>query len=364
MSLLSAAAVALLAFQTSEAPEAPPPSPTARIAQRQRFLLYDTVFHEQVNKQRRALMFYLDLAMRLKRTLVLPRTRLLRRAKFRSGSQFEPNADYASWGELFNASALARAHPVMELEQFVELHGGVALHVRVTHKGCTESEGETSVPFNGLDLPAARSICATGMQYDARSLSTAEMSELDSIAFSDVVDQLSPQGVLPLRPYVRYTDAVYDAAAAFARDAFNGQPFLAIHWRRTDFLQVRTQHEHALQSAPMLIAHARAVMRAHAIRHVYLATDSEDKAELAAVFAALQPARYVPHSPAVSLQAKTELANVEIAICAMGARFLGTRTSSFTLAITEERQAVFGHPPETGVEMGAPPEEDHGKDEL
>ena len=30
-----------------------------------------------MNKQRRALMFYLDLAMTLKRTLVLPRPRLL-----------------------------------------------------------------------------------------------------------------------------------------------------------------------------------------------------------------------------------------------------------------------------------------------
>ena len=172
--------------------------------------------------------------------------------------------------------------------------------------------------------------------------------------------------MLPLRPYVRYADAVYDAAAAFVRDAFNGQPFVAIHWRRTDFLHVRTQHEHALQSAPMLIRHARAVMRAHAIRHVYLATDSDDKAELDAVNAALQPKRYqdVLRTPAVNLHAKTVLANIEIAICAMGARFLGTRTSSFTLAIVEERQAVFGHPPETGVEMGAPPEEDLGKDEL
>ena len=51
---------------------------TASVAE-ERFLLYDVVFHEQVNKQRRALMFYLDLAMRLKRTLVLPRTRLVRR---------------------------------------------------------------------------------------------------------------------------------------------------------------------------------------------------------------------------------------------------------------------------------------------
>ena len=46
---------------------------------RLKFLLFDVAFHEQLNKQRRALMFFLHLAMRLKRTLVLPRPRLLRR---------------------------------------------------------------------------------------------------------------------------------------------------------------------------------------------------------------------------------------------------------------------------------------------
>ena len=47
----------------------------------QKFLLFDVIFHEQLNKQRRALMFYLDLAMRLERTLVLPRARRARRAR-------------------------------------------------------------------------------------------------------------------------------------------------------------------------------------------------------------------------------------------------------------------------------------------
>ena len=74
-----------------------PPSPPARIAAREQYLLFDVVFHEQLNKQRRALMFYLDLAMKTKRVLVLPRARLLRRKGL---GQFHPNADYVSWGEV------------------------------------------------------------------------------------------------------------------------------------------------------------------------------------------------------------------------------------------------------------------------
>ena len=83
----------------------------------QQFLLFDVAFHEQLNKQRRALMFYLHLAMRLKRTLVLPRPRLLQRKEGARGSQFEAEAEYMRWGELFNVSALNKLHPAVELEK-------------------------------------------------------------------------------------------------------------------------------------------------------------------------------------------------------------------------------------------------------
>eukprot|EP00966_Prymnesium_polylepis_P307825 7113704-Prymnesium_polylepis.1 len=39
----------------------------------------------------------------------------------------------------------------------------------------------------------------------------------------------------------------------------------------------------------------------------------------------------------------------------MADRFLGTKTSSFSLAINEERVAVFGRPSDSGSEMDAAP---------
>ena len=55
------------------------------------------------------------------------------------------------------------------------------------------------------------------------------------------------------------------------------------------------------------------------------------------------------------LRTRVDVANVEVAICAMADQFLGTKTSSFTLAIVEERQAIFRKPKESGAEMGALP---------
>jgi hypothetical protein len=341
---------------TSAPPAAPP---NVRIDQRQRFLLFDVIFHEQVNKQRRALMFFLDLAMRLKRTLVLPRTRLLRRLPG-PRSQFAPEAEYVGWGELFNVSELVRLHPVYEIDQYLELHGrAVSLHVQLGHKDCHGSDEPSPVAFNGLSgaLQVARSVCAKGLQYDHAKLQSREYADAESIAFSDSMDQLDITRALALRPYVRFEHGIYDAAAAFAQRTFGGAPFLAIHWRRTDFLAVRRTQPGVLQSASDVIRYAEAVMQEHGIAHVYLATDSDDEQELKQINQALQPARYGPSSAPQGRQAsrmrqRTEIANVEIALCAMADRFLGTRTSSFTLAIMEERGAIFGKPAQSAMEMG------------
>ena len=333
----------------------------------EQFLLYDVIFHEQVNKQRRALMFYLDLAMITKRTLVLPRTRLLRRVSARS---FSPDAEYVPWGELYNVSALAKLHPIIELEQYLELHGPVALHVKLDHRGCPEG-GEGEVAFNGLKLGASRTICTTGLQYNRARLTQGDVMGLDSIAFSDSVDQLSLEKALQLRPYVRFDEGVYSSAAAFVAEQFGGSPFLAIHWRRTDFLQARASQRGVLQSAEEVVRHARLAMQKHGLTRVYLATDCDDERELSVVRDALSPVRLTSRrgTGAQTLRERTEHANLEIVICAMAARFLGTKTSSFTLAITEERSAIFGHAPTTSGEMDILPlAENHNggprKDEL
>ena len=62
--------IALLILATAafaqRAPVEPPLRPLQQVGG---YLLFDVIFHEQLNKQRRALMFFLDLALKLKRTL-------------------------------------------------------------------------------------------------------------------------------------------------------------------------------------------------------------------------------------------------------------------------------------------------------
>ena len=349
--------------------DAPPSSPVGRIDTRQKYLLYDVIFHEQVNKQRRALMFYLDLAMKLKRTLVLPRTRLLKRLPGQR-AQFAPEADFVRWGDLYNLTTLSKLHSVIELEDFVAERGASATTmVLLKHHNCQASAAPTKAAFNGLPnggLQVANTLCEPGVQYKQSELLSARFKHKDVLAFSDSVDQLALQPSLRLRPWVRFEQGAYDAAAAFVNERFGGEPFVALHWRRTDFLHARATQAGVLQPPGALVRHAKALMRKHGAKHVYLATDCDDPRELRQVQDGLSPHRYEPPGRGGALVDKTVVANVEIAICAMAAGFLGTRSSSFTLAISEEREAIFGHQRGTGGDMDElpPPAQRGAKDEL
>jgi len=311
-------------------------------------------------------MYFLDLAMRLKRTLVLPRTRLLRRmgGGRRNYGGFDPVAEYVRWGELFNVSALAALHPVIELDEYIEAHGDrVDLVTRITHKPCEPRESER-VDFNGRRgaLVAGVHQCAPLLQHDHVALSAMRDTHR-AIGFYDSVNQLALAPSLVLRPHVRFDERVYDEAAEYVRREFDGEPYIAVHWRRTDFLVARASQQGVLQPAGSVVAQVRALQAEHAVSHVYLATDSDDADELEHLRSELGVRRFAPpDAPARArdegrgseLAAATRHANVEIAICAMASHFLGTQTSSFTLAITEERVAVFGHPTSTSSELRDP----------
>jgi len=334
--------------------EAPPASPAVTVGRTGMFLVFDVSPLEQLNKQRRALMFYLDLSMRLQRTLVLPRARLLRRAPPGSVGVQTSGAKYVRWGEIFNLTHLRRLHPVVELESFLDsLAPGQQIDalVELGQHGCVPT-GAVRVELNGVRrVPVAETLCAPGLQHDLHTLGGMPQRVL---AFSGVTDQLPQARAITLRPNVHFVQATYQAASQFVESTFGAAPFLAIHWRRTDFLLVRRSQPGVLQSAQQVATHVRRIQDATGIRRVFLATDSDDQVELDELQQAVGTVRFSSRADA-PLLLQAARSNIEIAICGMASRFLGTKTSSYTLAIIEERAAVFGHDSSTSEEMGLLP---------
>jgi hypothetical protein len=361
-----------------------------------RYLLFDAAELSSLHEQQGVLLFFLDLAIALGRTLVLPRCRL--RRLLADGSPSAQN-EFVPWSELFDLATLSALHPAIPLESFVASHGRVDLLAFAAPASCAPTTGAVERAFNGLPaLPVMRSECGVHRSATAlRSLSHA------AIGFVGSTELLGAGRAAQLRPHVRFERAVYAEAASFVRHRFNDRPFAAVHWGHAPQglapphagaeavkAEAATGAETvtgsvaagwppgALRSAHDVARHSRRLMKRHGVRRCFLATDCDARAELAQLHAKLQPVRYARAGAGgvPGLRQLVASEHVEIVICAMADYFLGTHASRFTAAVLEERTTTFGLDAATAAEMdddhnstvapssGRTPQPRHLKDEL
>ena len=317
----------------------------------EKFLLFDPPPDARLPAQRAALLFYLDAAIRLRRTLVLPRWRL------HGPTPSSPPA-YAPFGSLFNVSTLNRRHPAVELDDFLRRGRSVDVLTRVQPSTC-RAGGAAELAFNGVGaVRVGASQCAAALHRDDGALRALRHT---AIAFAGGADALlAPAAARALRPYVRFEQSVYDAAAAFVDAQFGAAPFVVVDWRR---LFVKLRHPAGLvaaaakQSAHEVARHAvRRHVLAVPVGRAFLATDISERAELAHLHAKLRPARLDAATPRAAgsddAVAKARAAHVEVAVCAMASYFLGSDGAPTTAEVLEERLATFGHAEETAALMG------------
>lgn len=356
-----------------------------------RYLLFDAAELSSLHEQQGVLLFFLDLAMALGRTLVLPRCRL-RRLLADGSPSAQP--EFVPWSELFDLATLSALHPAIPLESFVASHGRVDLLAVAAPESCAPTTGMVERDFNGLPaLPVMRSEC--GVQRSAAALRSLSHA---AIGFVGSTELLGEGRAAQLRPHVRFERAVYAEAASFVRLRFNDRPFVAVHWgvARPDLAAAHAGAEaaeaeavtgavvggapSAPQSAHDVARHSRRLMKRHGVRRAFLVTDCDANAELAQLHAKLQPVRYARAGAGAGgvpgLRQLVASEHVEIVVCAMADYFLGTHASRFTAAVLEERATTFGLDAATADEMdddhnstvapssGRTPQPRHLKDEL
>lgn len=326
------------------------PGPSAR-----QYLLYDAAEHASLREQQATLLYFLDLAMVLGRTLVLPRCRL--RPLLPDGSP-AAEVDFVPWSELFDLDALTALHPAVPLDAFVASHGRLDWLTSAASADCVASAAASETPFNGLPgVRVLRSECGAPSSLTAlRALSSHA-----AIAFAGRTDALDDAGrAARMRPHVRFERGVYAEAAAFASDRLGGERYVAVHWSAREPLHAPEDGDDGEaapppQSAHNVARHARRLMKRHGVRRAFLAAAHADRAELAQVVAKLQPVRYRPPAGAAAPQSLRALArrdHIELVLCAMADYFLGTRRSAYSAAVFDERVAVFGLDAATAAEMG------------
>jgi hypothetical protein len=337
-----------------------------------RYLLYDAAESEGPSKQRMAGLYFLRRAMELDRVLVLPRCRLLARHRQRTRNhaaaiRLKGDDVYVPFSSLYNVSALATLHPVVELRDY--LRTSPVIEKFAWRPPCNASNDDRrSVRFNGrLVRVRATQPCSWFDELPRLAQDTSV-----SMAFGNSRDELQPHLAAPLRPFWRLRDAVYEAAASFVRARFGDGPWLAVHWRRGDFVGLRPSKY--VHGAVRVLKHVRKLANTHGAgehTRVYLATDGDDGPELRQLTAALSVVRATEDvvmnvsiltgdgtttaraGGAVRRRALRAAlhAHLELAICSMAPWFLGSATSTFTATILDERVSVFGHDRGTAAHM-------------
>ena len=236
---------------------------------------------------------------------------------------------YAPFGSLFNVSTLNRRHPAVELDDFLRRGRSVDVLTRVQPSSCRAGGAASS--------PSTASAPSASARRSARRRSTATTARAralrhTAIAFAGGADALlAPAAARALRPYVRFEQSVYDAAAAFVDAQFGAAPFVAVDWRRPPPPRpgpAGLVAAAAKQSAHEVARHAKRLQKRRSVGRAFLATDISERAELAHLHAKLRPARLDAATPRAAgsddAVAKARAAHVEVAVCAMASYFLGS----------------------------------------
>jgi len=333
-----------------------------------RYLAFSVNEREQLNKQRRALFFYMRLARSLNRVLLLPRVSMVRKNPqawmgkgLGSGSWIDLSAtEFLSLSEVYNVSLLSKfvevaeladvwslaSHTVPDSTPMPEAEGDRVIDVLFHSMGRTPCEPESNVvtTFNGVPgVLVKSSACSSPKTSSAAGVVPHAHAQV--IAYADVFDQVPEMQAKPLAPYLRFVDTIYDEARSFVDEAFGGEPFIAVHWRRADFKLTRAARDDVLLDSRKLVERIKHAMQERGVRHVYIATDATEEADLELLRRELGYRSYdsIPNPNEPNLVKAMRVANIEIAICALSVYFLGTRTSNFSATIREER-AIQGSP--------------------
>lgn len=295
-----------------------------------KYLLYDIQYNEQFFKQFSGFLYFIREAISFKCTLVIPHFRTL--PKDNNNMTIKGNEDfgYYPWEKFYDLEILKRNFNVITIQEFKNLNLDIDLLYSKTDRFC----GKQSIKISNIEFNFNKRV-STGTNFKQFYKSN------NIVAICGTTSQYpySMSGYNNLRKKIRYHSYLYDIVNNYLKEKNIGK-YIAIHWRQTDFLQVRRSRKDVLNTPEQLVIKCRYLLKENNVDKIYIATDSKDFKKLKYINDNLPLFFFNPNN----LKLKTDkylFSIIESIICAKSVKFYGTKTSLYSVNICGER-AVLG----------------------
>lgn len=301
-----------------------------------RYLLFDTGYMEQFNKQLFTLLYFIEMARVNEVTLVIPRVKIpvpgykpWTNSESYKLSQF----DYLSFHDFLDLSNLDI--PYITIDKYFQING---FHIDTVYLDYEipfpyrEIRGIHHGFFNGFPITVKNFIPQQG-EFDLTNKDSPSIGFLGTIRA--YYNSKHPTNIRNHK-LLEYVPKFYDITSEIQNDWSSASPkeplvYLAIHWRRTDFLSQRKQkHMNAIE----FVNYCRMKMHEHNCSKIFLATDNKNKREMNFIIRHLPLLMYRTNSD------RYDRAILDQLLCVGADAFYGTKTSCFTDIIIDRRHII------------------------
>jgi hypothetical protein len=295
-------------------------------------IFFDYNHREQFSKQISTILFFIDLSKKHNYLLVLPRFRFLPSERKYLTYLEENEFSYENFSYFFDFEYLKLFYKnIIEIKDIINLDEIYPLVINTTFKSNEFYDFDISTKlysgyFNGYSLKFIQKILNNTDKYNL------EKYESNHLFFDDVLEQIKSNELNfnNKRNILKYNNK-FNLITKNIINKYIPTEYLAVHWRRTDFLLARRNIFGVNKSKEYLVDKCKQILSKYNLNYIYLSTDSNNQEELNYLYSNL---------PIINIKDKfnnKDFIIIQTLICVNSKIFYGTKTSLFTKNIISLR---------------------------
>ena len=301
-------------------------------------IFFDINRREQFSKQIATILFFIDLAKKYNYLLVLPRFRFLPSERKYLSYLPESKYIYQDFSYFFDIEYLKNYY--INIIEIKDMLNNIDNNMYTLKSIIISTTNESDNLFTKIGDKYQGFFNGYKMFFDLKIKKNRDVYKLeeyncDNIFFDDVLDQIkyTNNEFNDKRKILVYNNHFQEITNIIINN-FISEPYLAVHWRRTDFLLARRNILNVNHNKEYLLNKCKSILEKYNLKYIYLSTDSNNKEEVEYLCKNLPIINLDEIKNDFSIQ---DFIIIETLICVNSNVFYGTKTSLFSKNIISLR---------------------------